>query len=122
MASPKIEKVKASITKTKAAIVEHQTKLRELERQKIQLENEEIVAMFRREKLNEDEFAELLRGNTKNGRAKGNIHAKNAAQTLPEEISTKDVNDSSDGSFGSLSDDKSFTHSTRREGFDDGSI
>ena len=61
MVNPKIEKVKAYIVKTKAVIEEHQLKLKELEKQKTQLENEEIVALFRREKLNEDEFAALLR-------------------------------------------------------------
>jgi len=67
MTNPKIEKVKESIEKTKTTIANYQAKLRDLERQKIQLENEEIVALFRREKLNEDEFAELLRANsTKN--------------------------------------------------------
>ena len=61
MTNPKIEKVKANIIKTKSAITRHQAKLRDLEAQKTQLENEEIVAMYRRENLNEDEFAALLR-------------------------------------------------------------
>lgn len=68
MTNPKIEKVKASIVKTKGIIADYQAKLRELERQKIQLENDEIVAMFRREKLDEDEFKELLRSSGKDGR------------------------------------------------------
>jgi len=67
--NPKIEKVNIAIEKAKAQIVEYQSKLRDLEKQKIQLENEEIVAMFRREKLNEDEFAALLQsGRKKTGR------------------------------------------------------
>jgi DNA-binding transcriptional regulator YiaG len=61
MTNPKIEKVKTAIARTKDIIADQQNKLRDLEKQKIQLENEEIVAMFRREKLNEDEFAALLR-------------------------------------------------------------
>ena len=60
MTNPKIKKVKADIAKTKAAISTQQAKLRELEAKKTQLENEEIVAMFRREKLDENEFAALL--------------------------------------------------------------
>lgn len=58
--NPKIIKVTAAIDKTKEQIAELQVKLKDLEKQKILLENDEIVAMFRREKLNEDEFAALL--------------------------------------------------------------
>ena len=65
MTNPKIEKVKASIARTKETIADHQNKLKDLEKQKIQLENDEIVALFRREKFNEDEFAQLLRFNGK---------------------------------------------------------
>ena len=61
MTNPKIEKVKTAIAKTKDIIADYQAKLRELEKQKIKLENDEVVALFRREKLNEDEFAALLR-------------------------------------------------------------
>ena len=61
MTNPKIEKVRASIAKTKETIADYQNKLKDLEKQKIQLENDEIIALFRREKLNEDEFAQLLR-------------------------------------------------------------
>ena len=68
MTNPKIKKVVANIARIKATIANYQDKLKELEKQKIQLENDEIVALFRREKLNEDEFASLLqsgRGNCK---------------------------------------------------------
>ena len=58
--NPKIMKVNTAIDKTKEQIAELQAKLKDLEKQKTQLENDEIVAMFRREKLNEDEFAALL--------------------------------------------------------------
>ena len=61
MTNTKIEKVKTAISKTKGIIADYQAKLRDLEKQKIQLENDEVVALFRREKLNEDEFAALLR-------------------------------------------------------------
>jgi len=61
MINSKIEKINNNIAKTKAIIETYQAKLRDLEKQKVQLENDEIVALFRREKLNEDEFAELLR-------------------------------------------------------------
>ena len=60
MTNPKIIKVTSAIEKVHEQIAEYQSKLRNLEKQKTQLENEEVVAMFRREKLNEDEFAALL--------------------------------------------------------------
>jgi len=81
MTNPKIEKVKASIAKTKATITEHQNKLRDLEKQKIQLENDEIVALFRREKLNEDEFAQLLRFNGKDESTERSIQTTEEAPT-----------------------------------------
>lgn len=58
----KIERVIKEIEKTKGKIAAQQARLRDLEKQKTNLENEEIVALFRREKLNEDDFAALLRG------------------------------------------------------------
>jgi len=59
--NPKIERVLTEIDRAKGKIVGLQTRLRDLEKQKTNLENEEIVALFRREKLSEDEFAALLR-------------------------------------------------------------
>jgi peptidoglycan hydrolase CwlO-like protein len=58
--NPKIVKVNTAIEKTKEQIAELQARQKDLEKQKTQLENDEIIAMFRREKLNEDEFAALL--------------------------------------------------------------
>jgi hypothetical protein len=58
--NPKIEKVKEQIAKTKEIIADYQAKLRELEKQKIDLENLAVIAMFRKEKLDEDEFGALL--------------------------------------------------------------
>jgi hemerythrin-like domain-containing protein len=60
MQTPKIEKVKEQIAKTKDIIADYQAKLRELEKQKIDLENLAVIAMFRKEKLDEDEFSTLL--------------------------------------------------------------
>ena len=59
MINPKIEKVKADIVKTKAIIAEYQKKLRDLERQKTDLENLEIIALYRRENFGEDDFSAL---------------------------------------------------------------
>jgi hypothetical protein len=60
MTNPKIEKVKEQIAKTKEIISDYQTKLRELEKQKTELENLAVIAMFRKEKLDENEFSRLL--------------------------------------------------------------
>lgn len=59
--NPKIEKVEAEIEKTKAKLATLQLRLRDLERQKTELENAEIVALFRSENLTEGEFAAFIR-------------------------------------------------------------
>jgi predicted DNA-binding protein YlxM (UPF0122 family) len=60
MANTKIEKVKKQIGKTKEIISDYQAKLRVMEKQKIDLENNEIIALYRRESLSEDEFSALI--------------------------------------------------------------
>lgn len=45
--NPKIEKITREIEKTRTRIIEDQARLKELERQKIDLENTEIVVLFR---------------------------------------------------------------------------
>ena len=69
MTNPKIEKLTEAINKTKALIAESQTKLREMEQQKTELENLEIIALYRRENLSQDEFTALLRSQRKNKNA-----------------------------------------------------
>ena len=88
--NPKITKVNAAIDKTKEQIAELQTKLKDLEKQKTQLENDEIVAMFRREKLNEGEFAALLQS----GRQKP--LQLSSTQAKPQEIPEKRKEDGLD--------------------------
>lgn len=61
MTNPKIEKINQNIAKTQATIDKHLARMKSLEKQKISAENEEIVALFRRENLNEEQFAQLLR-------------------------------------------------------------
>jgi hypothetical protein len=85
----KIEKVRVQIAKTKDIIAEYQAKLRELEKQKIDLENLAVVAMFRKEKLDEDEFSALL-------------HSMQRDEPVPQTVMTafagkKDKEDLSDG-------------------------
>jgi len=61
MTNPRIEKVKTEIEKTKAKISEFTAKLRALERQKTDLENEQIVALVRREKISDAELSTLMK-------------------------------------------------------------
>lgn len=57
----KIEKVEKEITKTKNKIAELQAKLRDLEKQKIELENTDYVAVARSFHLTPEELAEFLK-------------------------------------------------------------
>jgi len=57
----KIEKVKSDIEKTKSKILTYQTKLRELERDKTRLENEQIVALVRSERISDADLSTLMK-------------------------------------------------------------
>ena len=59
--NPKIEKVEKEIMKTKNKIAEQQAKLRDLEKQKIELENTDYVAVARSFHLTPEELAEILK-------------------------------------------------------------
>ena len=60
MTNPKIEKVKSDIEKTKSKISAHQAKLRDLEREKTRLENAQIVALVRSEKISDAQLSTLM--------------------------------------------------------------
>jgi len=62
--NPKIEKQKAEIGKTKAKIAEHQAKLREQEKTLRSLEDLEIVAQFRSERMS-DEHLDIIKTDAK---------------------------------------------------------
>ena len=57
----KIEKINKEIEKTKAKIAEDQAHLRELERQKTEQENTEIVGIVRDVKMSPQELAAFVR-------------------------------------------------------------
>jgi hypothetical protein len=61
MDNPKINKVSDDIEKIKAKITELQGKLRKLEQQKTMLENDQIVALVRSNKISDAELGELMR-------------------------------------------------------------
>lgn len=59
--NPKIEKLAKDIEKTKAKITELQARLRDLEKQKTELENTDFVAVARSYHLTPQELAEFLK-------------------------------------------------------------
>lgn len=59
--NPKIEKLEKEIDKTKTKIAEMQAKLRDLEKQKTELENTDFVAVARSYNLTPGELAEFLK-------------------------------------------------------------
>ena len=67
--SKKKQKVILDIKKTKEKISVLQSKLRELERQKIELENTEIVELVRSTKMNTSELSEFLKAYREKGDA-----------------------------------------------------
>ena len=57
--NPRIEKQQAEIDKTKAKIAEFTVKLREQEKELRKLEDLEIVAQFRKERLSDEHLSQL---------------------------------------------------------------
>ena len=84
----KIERVSKDIQKTREKINEFQTKLRELEKQKTELENLEIVDAVRGMDISLTDLADLLKAAKTGGVTSGQVGPKSAvaAQTEKEEI------------------------------------
>ena len=59
--NPKIEKLKKEIEKTEGKIADMQDNIRDLEKQKTELENTDYVAVARSFKLTPQELAEFLK-------------------------------------------------------------
>jgi len=59
--NPKLKKVTDEMEKTRAKISELQSRFKDLERQKSELENADIIAMVRGIDVPPDEFAEFVR-------------------------------------------------------------
>ena len=57
----KLSKLQMEIDKIKLKITEHQAKLRELEQQKTEIENTEIVELVRSLKMNTSELSSFLK-------------------------------------------------------------
>lgn len=67
--NPKIERVDKDIEKTKAKISEFQARLRELEKQKNEYENTEIVAAVRSADISHQELLAFIHAYRKQGAA-----------------------------------------------------
>ncbi len=59
--NPKIEKKKAEVAKTETLLAEVKAKLREKKQELLKLENDEIVAMFRKEIITEVDYALIMK-------------------------------------------------------------
>lgn len=67
--SPKIEKLNRDIEKTEAKIAELQDKLRDLKKQKTELENNELVSLCRDNGISPADLAAYLREKEKSRKA-----------------------------------------------------
>ena len=61
--NPKIQKIEKEIEKTRTKLIEFQERLKSLETQKSEMENTEIVALFRSTGMNPTELADFIRQN-----------------------------------------------------------
>ena len=77
----KIERVMKDIDKTKEKISEYQAKLKELERQKTELENTEIVDTIRGMDISLADLAELLKAARASASTSGHVGPK----SIPED-------------------------------------
>ena len=71
MAKNKIERIDQEIAKTREKIAEQQEKLKDLEAQKIEAENLEIVQMVRALRMTPAQLSAMLSGGMVPGRAAG---------------------------------------------------
>ena len=86
----KIQKTITEIDKTKAKITELQTRLSELEAQRIDMENTEIVALFRSIDVAPGELAGFIRAYQTQASQPTRTSAVPSYHTQREEVSTND--------------------------------
>ena len=90
MTNPKIEKVNTQIAAAKAKIYDYQAKLRALERQKTDLENEGFIALIRSENVSDAELAALMQSLRKEKAETAEAAAP--ARNITRQEETKDAN------------------------------
>ena len=84
MAKNKIERIDQEIAKTREKIAEQQEKLKELEAQKTEAENLEIVQMVRALRMTPAQLSAMLSGGMVPGRAAGPADSEQEEMTHEE--------------------------------------
>ena len=84
MAKNKIERIDQEIAKTREKIAEQQEKLKDLEAQKTEAENLEIVQMVRALRMTPAQLSAMLSGGVVPGRAAGPADPKQEEMTHEE--------------------------------------
>ena len=85
MATNKIDRIDREIAKTREKLAEYQNKLRELEAQKTEAENLEIVQMVRALRLTPEQLNAMLSGGTVPGMAAASANYNEQEDTDHEE-------------------------------------
>ena len=84
MAKNKIERIDQEIAKTREKIAEQQEKLKDLEAQKTEAENLEIVQMVRALRMTPEQLSAMLSGGMVPGRAAGPADSEQEEMTHEE--------------------------------------
>ncbi len=84
MAKNKIERIDQEIAKTREKIAEQQEKLKDLEAQKTEAENLEIVQMVRALRMTPAQLSAMLSGGMMPGRAVGSANPEQEEMTHEE--------------------------------------
>ena len=84
MAKNKIERIDQEIAKTREKIAEQQEKLKDLEAQKTEAENLEIVQMVRAQRMTPAQLSAMLSGGMVPGRAAGPADSEQEEMTHEE--------------------------------------
>ena len=84
MAKNKIERIDQEIAKTREKIAEQQEKLKDLEAQKTEAENLEIVQMVRALRMTPAQLSDMLSGGMVPGRAAGPADSEQEEMTHEE--------------------------------------
>ena len=84
MNNPRLDRVIADIEKVKDKIAEQQSRLRTLERQKTDIENGQIIALVRSERISDAELSALLKSLRSEGQGDSD-----AQPAISQQIRTK---------------------------------
>lgn len=85
MALTKLERIEREIEKTRGKITEYQNKLKELEAQRTEQENFEIVGIVRSMCMTRDELMDFLRGGGNDAPPVENVYHEQEDMTNDEE-------------------------------------